>query len=537
VSLLEKVLLSRPAGLILLRDTWARLEVSLFAGALTVSVDEIPAIRALSLPGWGAAGTPPAGRTWQFRLGVNGEGVGARHVSHVRLRAAALAPVDPRPMGLVLSGQQHVQTPFTFEYQADPIVSAVRPQSGPVSSPTLVRITGANLEYGVAPLCALAGPPRLEGGSGESDGSADSGSAGSGSAGSGSAGSGLAGSGFADSGFADSGDAGSGDAGSGDEGSGSASSGSGSGDADASSGSLPTFGDHLGNGIFAGSLIAATDATYPTELELLCPIDALWEAGEMRIGLLSTAGNAKGIGLPFSKYDDPIFEIGSALDRHSGFPGSVLQVRGTNLAGGADRRCRFGGAAEVAASLRADGGALQCAVPQLVNGSDPYDTLIPLRITLNGGQYHPPTASAFRFIIFREGLRASAAPQLGPVGGGTIVSVVSERAAAMEMHCRFGVGALAAVVSATRVDEHRVVCASPPLAGGAPRGPTALAISNNGGADWFGVGSFAYYASPLEVVGVSPARRSQTHPVLMTLELPEALLSGAPNLSETHSFR
>ena len=142
---------------------------------------------------------------------------------------------------------------------------------------------------------------------------------------------------------------------------------------------------------------------------------------------------------------------------------TLVTVFGSKLDGGSSRRCRFG-SIEVAATLRSGGGALLCVAPLY---EEHFAGQLNVSVSLNGLQFTPPKPSMRFVYIAASGTEdgsvriTSLDPSLGPISGGTVVSVKGANfvPVGVALSCRFG----AIVVLAQYVSSSEVHCTSPQL--------------------------------------------------------------------------
>jgi hypothetical protein len=95
-------------------------------------------------------------------------------------------------------------------------------------------------------------------------------------------------------------------------------------------------------------------------------------------------------------------------------------------------------------------------------------------------------------------------PSKGLPTGGTIVSVMGSGYTAGEVQCRFGDVAVSGR-AAVRVSSTMVTCIAPGAAAGEQRGPVALEVSANGGADFTSDGKMFMYEMGATVEGLLPS--------------------------------
>ena len=304
-----------------------------------------------------------------------------------------------------------------FTYHAPPVISSTFPFSGPVADSTAIVIRGANLGLGTDPTCRL-----VQGGTTQDRPSerlpasavAPAPASASGDQGPGSE--------------DDYGDAGSGSGGD-DEGSGDY--GSGSGDEDSWNNLT------LGRG----------------RASLNCTVDTSWDEGEVRV-LVVLDGHASQEAAIFTKYRDP---VATDIAPASGY-GTITSVvvSGIALSSGFMRFTTDGGGPVVEATAAFEDGAMHSVAPA-VPGYSGLSVASTVEVSLNGvhytrsspplrflyimgaplditpdqgaedtGLYTPSGACAYTGVdeVAGIGLLNQMGPRLGPVAGGTNVTIL-----------------------------------------------------------------------------------------------------------------
>jgi hypothetical protein len=176
-------------------------------------------------------------------------------------------------------------------------------------------------------------------------------------------------------------------------------------------------------------------------------------AGAMDV-YVALSNGAHGPGRVFTRYPPPTLR---AISPTLGVGAStVVRLIGDGLLAGTDRRCRFGGM-EVPA-YATPGGTLQCTAP---NNAVPGDVRVTL--TLNGMQYVDAGGADVRFRFLTAGMVfvSSVEPPLGPLAGGTNVSVYGTNFVALQtgLSCTFD----AITVNATFISSDHLLCDAPPV--------------------------------------------------------------------------
>ena len=126
--------------------------------------------------------------------------------------------------------------------------------------------------------------------------------------------------------------------------------------------------------------------------------------------------------------------------------GALITLRGENLFGGSDYRCRVGGIVVPASFSLSPSERVQCRSPNVTDASIGYTTS-PIEVALNAQQFVPLNAANGSFYVYAPPTDAQAEPQSGPANGGTVVEInvpggglglASSANAALSYFCTFG---------------------------------------------------------------------------------------------------
>lgn len=130
-------------------------------GYLSVWYDGEQRVHNLRVNGWGA------NSSWSWSLSAATMDVTDAHwVDNLVISASNLTAAEPSPLGatypitLTLNRREHYESYASFGYALPPMLSYVRPQSGPRAGGTMVTLHGVNLANGTHYKCRFGGSPQ-----------------------------------------------------------------------------------------------------------------------------------------------------------------------------------------------------------------------------------------------------------------------------------------------------------------------------------------------------------------------------------------
>jgi hypothetical protein len=204
----------------------------------------------------------------------------------------------------------------------------------------------------------------------------------------------------------------------------------------------------FGASVVNASLIAVTGF-------ILCASPAHQPTGAASLEVSLNAQDFTLSGSQFATYTAPA--VTALVPRSGPIMGATLVRVEHGTGSGCDHRCAFGDGREAVVLGGPNGSATLCSSPPLsAIGSSEGGGAHILHVTLNGQQYSHTHASTFDFFEPRV---SALVPASGPTSNATLVVVHGSHFSARAEQWRCGFGANA--VSATRLNDSAIVCASP----------------------------------------------------------------------------